>query len=157
MTPGMTQKEMSEVIGLATENDRFMTADKQTHGRVQTWMYGILTEAPEMTKPEAEAAIGYYYARVGGSMDLKDLIDVWEEQKGKTQSRVLLARDVRIARRFGLVPADWDEKRQLPAEVVTKLEQWRADAAQERKDMDRQIAAAENGKRLRLEGTVKTI
>lgn len=153
----MTPQQIGDVVALAAAGDPFMTADKMTHERTQIWMYAILTEAPEMTLAEAERAVGYYYARVGKSMQIGDLISVWEDMAGKAQSRVLLARDVRIARRFQLVPADWDEKRQLPADVVSRLEQWRADEAAKRKDMDREIAAAETGKRLRLERTVKQV
>ena len=149
--PAMTAEQMGRIIALAASNNDYMTVEKMSPERIQIWMFGILTEAPEMTYEEAQRAIGHYYARVGDSMKLKDLIECWEAQAGKAQSAAELARDVRLARRFGLVDRDWHEKKQLPAEVVGKLDTWRAEQAAEREQINREIADAEDGKRLALD------
>lgn len=149
--PAMTAAQIGEVVALAAAGDQYMTADRMTGERVQLWMYAILTEAPEMTFEQARQSIGHYYARVGNSMQIGDLIETWEKLAGKAQSAHLLARDVRMARRMGLVSRDWHEARQLPADVVLKLDEWRAKESAERVELDKKIAAAEDGKRLQLE------
>lgn len=143
MTAVMTIEQIGEVVALAAAGDRYMTADRMTGERVQLWMYAILTEAPEMTFGEAQQAVGHYYARVGDSMQIGDLIKAWEELAGKAQSAHLLARDVRVARSLGLVARDWHERDQLPADVVARLSEWRAAQAAEREELGRQIEAAE--------------
>jgi len=147
----MTPQQIGEVVALAAAGDQYMTADRMTSERVQLWMYAILTEAPEMTFEQAKHTIGHFYARVGKSMQIADLISTWEVLAGKSQSRVDLARDVRMARRFGLVPRDWPETKQLPAEAVAGLAAWRAEQASAREELDKAIATAESGKQLRLE------
>ncbi|RZT66770.1 hypothetical protein [Leucobacter luti] len=149
--PAMTAAQIGEVVALAAAGDQYMTAERMTSERVQLWMYAILTEAPEMTFDQAQCSIGHYYARVGRSMQIGDLISTWEQLAGKAQAPVELARDVRMARRFGLVPRDWHESKQLPSEVVARLDAWRADQSAEREQLNREIAAAEDGKRLRLD------
>lgn len=148
--PAMTAKEITKVVALAADGDKFMTADKMTEGRIQLWMYAILTEAPEMTLEQAQQAIGHYYARLGDSMQIGDLIQTWETLAGKAQAPHLLARDVRVARSIGLVDRDWDEKKRLPLEVVDKLTQWRKKQAEERAQLEQEITAATDGKQLRL-------
>jgi len=150
-SPAMTAEQMGRIIALAASNNDYMTVDKMSPERIQIWMFGILTEAPEMTFEQAQHAIGHYYARIGDSMKLRDLIETWEQLAGKAQAPHLLARDVRMARSMRLVPRDWDEKKQLPADVVGKLERWRAKEAGERAEVERSIMAAEEDKRLNLE------
>ncbi len=147
----MSPKQIGDVVALAAAGDQYMTAERMTSERVQLWMYAILTEAPEMTFEQAKHTIGHFYARVGKSMQIADLISTWESLAGKSQSRVELARDVRIARRFGLVGRDWPETKQLPAEAVAGLASWRAEQASQRQQLDKEIAAAEEGKQLRLD------
>ena len=147
----MTPEQIGDVVALAAAGDQYMTAERMTSERVQLWMYAILTEAPEMTFEQAKHTIGHFYARLGKSMQIADLISTWELLAGKSQSRVELARDVRIARRFGLVPRDWPESRQLPAEAVAGLAAWRAEQAAQREQLDKEIAAAGNGQQLRLD------
>lgn len=149
--PGMDAEQMGRIIALAASNNDFMTVDKMTPERVQIWMFGILTEAPEMTFEEAQGAIGYYYARVGNSMKLKDLIETWEMLAGKAQAPSVLAHDVRVARGMGLVSRDWHEKKQLPADVVAKLAEWRAERDAATAELERKIDAAVAGERLQLD------
>lgn len=149
--PAMTVQQIGEVVALAAAGDQYMTADRMTGERVQLWMYAILTEAPEMTFEQAQQAIGHYYARVGNSMQIGDLIETWEKLAGKAQAAHLLARDVRIARSMGLVPRDWDERKQLPADVVARIEAWRTEQAAERAELNREIDSAVTGKPLRLD------
>lgn len=147
----MTPQQIGEVVALAAAGDQYMTAERMTSERVQLWMYAILTEAPEMTFEQAKHTIGHFYARLGKSMQIADLISTWEVLAGKSQSRVELARDVRVARRLGLVPGGWPESKPLPAEAVAGLAGWRAEEASRREQLDKEIAAAENGRRLQLE------
>lgn len=147
----MTPHQIGEVVALAAAGDQYMNAERMTSERVQLWMYAILTEAPEMTFEQAKQTIGHFYARLGKSMQIADLISTWEVLAGKSQSRVDLARDVRIARRFSLVSRDWPETRQLPAEAVARIAAWRAEQASQREQLDKEIAAAEDGKQLRLD------
>lgn len=148
--PAMTREQIGDVVALAIAGDRYMTADKMTEELVQLWMYAILTEAPEMTFDQARKTIGHYYARIGRSMQVGDLIETWEKLAGKAQALHLRARDVRIARSMGLVPPDWHEKRQLPAHILAKIEQWRANGRAERAAIERSSAALAQGKQLRL-------
>lgn len=151
MSAVMTVQQIGDVVALAAAGDQYMTAERMTGERVQLWMYAILTEAPEMTFPQAQEAVGHFYARVGNSMQIGDLIETWEKLAGKSQAPHLLARDVRMARRMGLVPRDWHEAKQLPAGVVVKLDEWRAKESAERAELEERVAAAEDGKRLRLD------
>lgn len=149
--PAMTAQQIGEVVALAAAGDKFMNAERMTGERVQLWMYAILTEAPEMTFDQARQAVGHYYARIGVSMQINDLIETWESLIGKAQAAHLLARDVRIARSMGLVPRDWDERKQLPADVVERIEAWRTEQAAERAELNREIDSAVSGKPLRLD------
>ena len=151
MSAVMTVQQIGDVVALAAAGDQYMTAERMTGERVQLWMYAILTEAPEMTFEQARQAIGHYYARVGNSMQIVDLIETWEKLAGKAQEPHLLARDVRIARRMGLVSRDWHEKKPLPADVVERIEKWRADDAAERAELDAKLDALAEGKRLQLD------
>ena len=151
MSPAMNAEQIGEVVALAAAGDQYMTADRMTAERMQLWMYAILTEAPEMTLEQAKQSIGHFYARVGKSMQIGDLIETWEKLAGKSQAPHLLARDVRMARSMRLVPRDWDEKKQLPIEVVAKLDQWRADTAAERAALDKQLEAGDDVKPLAID------
>ena len=75
MSPAMNAEQIGEVVALAAAGDQYMTADRMTAERMQLWMYAILTEAPEMTLEQAKQSIGHFYARVGKSMQIGDLID----------------------------------------------------------------------------------
>lgn len=132
MSPAMTPTEIGEVVALAAAGDKFMSAERMTGERVQLWMYAILSEASEMTLVEAKETIAFYYARVGQSLQVDELIRLWEERAGKAQLAVEAARDVRVARLLGFVPKDWHEKRALPVEAAQKLAKFRADEKAER-------------------------
>lgn len=132
MSPAMTPAQIGEVVALAAAGDKFMSAERMTGERVQLWMYAILSEASEMTLADAKETIAFYYARVGQSLQVDELIRLWEERAGKAQLAVEAARDVRVARRLGFVPKDWHEKRALPVEALSKLAEYRAAQKAER-------------------------
>ncbi|QIK63811.1 hypothetical protein G7068_11895 [Leucobacter viscericola] len=132
----MTPQEIGEVVALAAAGDQYMSSERMTGERVALWVYAIQSEAPEMTLAEARDTIAHYYARVGKSLQVDELISLWEQRSGKAQRAVEIARDVRVARSLGFVSRDWHEKRALPREALAKLAEYREAQKLEREQVE---------------------